>query len=110
MNTAIENVPNNICFIKSDLIEPMPFIDHSFNVILSSQLLYCIPSNDLKKVLDEMDRVLSKSGSFVLFESLHFMNWNIQSVKDFFEKKGYNTSIIPLEYLKNKCILVGRKP
>jgi len=108
-NASLEEVQNNVSFIKSDLTKSIPFIDQSFDVILSSQLLYCISSNHLNGVLYEIDRVLSESGSLILFESLSFMNWNIKDVQNFFEKKGYNISIIPLEYLKNKCILVGRK-
>jgi ubiquinone/menaquinone biosynthesis C-methylase UbiE len=109
-NTALENVQDTLCFIKSDLIEPMPFIDYSFDVIISSQLLYCIPLQNLNDVLTEINRVAAKMGTIILFEPIKFMNWDIKVVQDFFEKKGYYISIVPLEYLKNKCILFGRKP
>jgi len=108
-NAVIENVQNNIGFMKTDLIKPFPFSQNIFNVILSSQFLYCIPQNKLKEVLKEIDRVLSNDGLLVFFESKQFMNWNIQDVKVFFENKGYDVDILSFDYLSNKCIFVARK-
>jgi len=108
-NAVIENVEDNISFIKTDLIKSFPFCQNIFNVILSSQFLYCIPQNKLKEVMQEIDRVLSNDGLLVFFESKQFMNWNIQDVKVFFENNGYDVNILSLHFLSNKCIFVARK-
>jgi ubiquinone/menaquinone biosynthesis C-methylase UbiE len=78
-------------------------------VIVSSQVLYCLPEEKLNDVLEEIHRVLTESGRLVFFESMVFMNWNIMEVKDFFDEKGYSTNIIPLNYLSNKCIFIAQQ-
>ena len=108
-NASIEHQLNHILFVKSDLQKQFPFSSQSFNLILSSQFLYCISSKQLHQVLVEVDRVLKPSGQLIFFESKKFIQWNILHVKRFFEKIGYETQIHSLKNMSNKCIFIARK-
>ncbi len=110
VNASIEQRNETIYFVKSDLNHRFPFIDHSFNVILSSQFLYCIHPKKRKQVLSEIHRVLKPSGKLVFFESEKFLNWNIDRINDFFKEKKYVTQKIHLEKTSNKCIFLAKKP
>lgn len=109
-NVSLEHQEDSIVFIKSDLKKKFPFFDRSFNLVLSSQFLYCIPIKDLNKVLSEIDRVLKPSGQLVFFESEKFLNWNVSKVQSFFKKLQYSTERYHLEKMKNKSIFVAKKP
>jgi ubiquinone/menaquinone biosynthesis C-methylase UbiE len=108
-NSQIEGVENKISFIKADLIQPFPFSSNYFDLIISSQFLYCISHNKLTHVLIEIDRVLNDTGKLVFFESNKFMFWDIYHLKDFFTDKGYNVKITPLDSLSNKSIFIAEK-
>ena len=108
-NAAIEGQTDSILFIKSDLKKHFPFSNQSFDLILSSQFLYCIPSKKLDKVLSEINRVLRPKGKLVFFESEKFLNWNISTVQVFFDSRHYKTRIHPLKNMPNKCILIAQK-
>jgi len=108
-NASLEHQLNHILFVKSDLQKQFPFSHHSFDLVLSSQFLYCIPSKHLHQVLSEVDRVVKPSGQLIFFESKKFFQWNILQVKSFFEKIGYHTQIYTLKNMSNKCIFIARK-
>jgi hypothetical protein len=52
---------------------------------------------------------LIKSGKLIFFESKKFLNWNIEDVNKFFKKKYYETYLIPLKEMSNKCIFIAIK-
>jgi ubiquinone/menaquinone biosynthesis C-methylase UbiE len=108
-NAFIEKQQDKILFVKSDLKHHFPFSDESFNVILSSQFLYCIPQEKIEKVLSEIDRVLKTSGKLIFFESKKFMNWDISNIQLFFKRLGYDTQIQSLNNTANKCIFIAEK-
>ncbi len=108
-NAKIENVENKCEFIESDITNPLKFKDEYFNIIVSSQLLYCISKNKRPVVFEEVDRVLKKDGKIIFFESKSFWNWNINEAKDFFENKGYKIELTQTNEFKTCCILFGKK-
>ena len=108
-NASLEHQLNHILFVKSDLQKQFPFNPHSFDLVLSSQFLYCISSKHLDRVLTEIDRVVKPSGQLIFFESKKFLQWNILHVKRMFEKIGYHTQIHTLNSVSNKCIFIARK-
>jgi ubiquinone/menaquinone biosynthesis C-methylase UbiE len=108
-NASIEKQMESILLVKSDLKKHFPFTTQSFDLILSSQFLYCIPRKKLDRVLWEIDRVLRPKGKLVFFESEKFLNWNISKVQAFFEALQYETRIYPLKKMSNKCILIAEK-
>ena len=109
-NANIEKQQDKIIFVKSDLKHHFPFSNESFNVILSSQFLYCIPQRMIEKVLTEIDRVLKPSGKLIFFESKKFLNWDISNIQMVFKRLGYQTQIQPLNNMYNKCIFIAKKP
>jgi ubiquinone/menaquinone biosynthesis C-methylase UbiE len=108
-NLEIENVLSKCSFIEADITEPIDFRDQYFDVIVSSQLLYCINREKRDNVFKEIDRVLKKDGKIIFFESKSFINWNIAEAKNYFHKKGYKIKIIPSNEFKTCCILYGLK-
>lgn len=108
-NAFVEKQDDKVFFIQTDLEKYFPFKSNCFDLVVSSQFLYCIDPHRLSAVLNEIDRVLKTNGRIVLFESNSFMNWDISLVKDFLIKRGYKVDIIPLEYFSNKSLLVGKK-
>jgi ubiquinone/menaquinone biosynthesis C-methylase UbiE len=108
-NLEIENVSDKCSFIEADITEPIDFNDRYFDIIVSSQLLYCITKEKRTNVFKEIDRILKKGGKIIFFESKSFINWNIAEAKDYFEKKGYKIKIIPSNEFKTCCILYGIK-
>ena len=108
-NAKIENVQNKCRFLESDVTNPLKFKDKSFDIIVSSQLLYCISKNKRFAVFEEVDRVLKKNGKIIFFESISFYNWNIDEAKNFFENKGYKIELIQTDEFKTCCILFGKK-
>ena len=109
-NAEIEHVEKTVDFIKADLQKPFPFDSDRFDAVVSSQFLYCIPSDQLQKVCNEIDRILKSEGRLVFFETIRFFNWNIKKVFDFFKEKGYDVELQPLEYFSNKCLFIAKKP
>jgi len=109
-NARIENQQDKIIFVKSDLKRHFPFSNESYNVILSSQFLYCIPQKKIEKVLTEIDRDLKPSGKLIFFESKKFWNWDIAKIQLVFNRLGYHTHIHPLNNMPNKCIFIAKKP
>jgi ubiquinone/menaquinone biosynthesis C-methylase UbiE len=108
-NAKIENVANKCKFIESDITNPLEFKDGYCDIIVSSQLLYCISKNNRQSVFQELDRILKKGGKILFFESKSFLNWNINEAKNFFENKGYKIHILPSNEFKTSCILSGEK-
>jgi len=108
-NASIEHQQDKIVLVKSDLKGHFPFKDHSFDVVLSSQFLYCIPQKDMLTVLEEINRVLKPSGQLVFFESEKFLNWDVANIQAFFESKGYQTNRYHLENMANKSIFIALK-
>jgi ubiquinone/menaquinone biosynthesis C-methylase UbiE len=108
-NVKLENVSDKCRFIESDITDPINFKDQYFDIVVSSQLLYCIKKEKRENVFREIDRVLKKEGRIIFFESKSFFNWNIFEAKNFFEKIGYKIKIIPSTEFKTCCILYGKK-
>ena len=109
-NMIIEKQKDKIFLIKSDLKNNFPFLNNSFDIVMSSQFLYCIPTRNLNDILNEIDRILKPSGKIVFFESKSFLNWNIGHIKVFFDNMNYSTSIFSFEKMPNKCVFCGQKP
>jgi ubiquinone/menaquinone biosynthesis C-methylase UbiE len=109
LNSKIENVGSKCKFISADLTKPFDFPDEYFDVVLSSQSLYCIPPKRLQNVLKEINRVLKKDGDIIFFETMSFLNWDMNNVKKYFEKEGYTTSILKNEEFKRFYIFHGKK-
>ena len=108
-NAEIENQEKKCEFISADLTKSFSFSDEYFDIILSSQFLYCLSPQQRLPVLQEIDRVLKKDGRIIFFESSSFINWDINEVKEFFEKNGYKIEIKPFHGFKKCCILSGQK-
>ena len=108
-NAKIENVENKCRFIQTDITNPFNFEDEYFDIIVSSQLFYCISSNKRSAVFQEVDRVLKKSGKIIFFESKSFMDWDINEAKNFFENKAYKIELIQSNEFKTCSILFGKK-
>jgi ubiquinone/menaquinone biosynthesis C-methylase UbiE len=109
-NAELENQQDKVTFLQSDIVKSIPFSQRIFDVIVSSQFLYCISESALPSVLEDIDRVLKPSGIVVFFESMHFFDWNIKTVKDFFHQKHYKTTLVKVKEMQNKCYLIGKKP
>ncbi len=109
-NALVEKQQNKTEFLEAELTQCFPFKDDSFDVIVSSQCLYCIPQERLSFVLSEINRVLRSDGVLVFFESKQFLNWDFESVIKFFRKKGYENDIFSLDEFKSKVIYRARKP
>ena len=108
-NAEIENQEKKCEFISADLTKPFDFDDNCFDIILSSQFLYCLSPQKRKSVLKEIDRVLKKGGKIIFFESTSFMSWDINEIKQFLENARYNLDIIPFVKFKRCSILYGFK-
>jgi ubiquinone/menaquinone biosynthesis C-methylase UbiE len=109
-NAKIEQVQNTVDFVKSDLLKPFPFDSGFFDIVVSSQFLYCIPSNQVAQVLKEIDRVLKPHGRLVFFETIRFFTWNVKEIVNYYQKRGYDIEINTLEYFSNKCMITAKKP
>jgi len=109
INARLENVEDKCKFIEADLTKHIDFSDEFFDIILSSQFIYCLSDKDRGNVLSEINRILKKDGKIIFFESSSFMRWDINQVKQFFEKIGYKIDITPFKDFKKCCILYGKK-
>lgn len=109
LNSKVEKVEKKCKFMQEDLSKSFKFSDETFDVIVSSQFLYCLSGEDRSSVLEEIDRVLKKDGKIIFFESMSFMNWDINDVKKIFEGKGYRIDIKTFKGFKKSCILYGKK-
>jgi ubiquinone/menaquinone biosynthesis C-methylase UbiE len=108
-NAKIENVEKKCEFIEVDATEPLNFSNNYFNIIVTSQFIYCIQKSKRIKIYKEINRVLKKGGKIIFFESKSFMGWDINEVKTYFENIGYKIKINPVKEFKKSCILVGKK-
>lgn len=108
-NAKIENVENKCRFIQADIKNPLKFEDKYFDIVVSSQLFYCIPKEKRDPVFKEVDRVLKKNGKIIFFESYSFMDWNINDAKSYFENRGYKIEVKQSDQFKTCCILSGIK-
>ena len=108
-NVKIENLEKKCEFISADLTKPFNFPDKYFDIILSSQFLYCLPNKKRLTVYDEINRVLKKHGKIIFFESKAFRGWDTKELKEYFEKYGYQIDIIQDEEYKGRCIIFGTK-
>jgi ubiquinone/menaquinone biosynthesis C-methylase UbiE len=109
-NAHIDHMEKRCTFIPYDLTKPLNFPDETFDLIVSSQFLYCVPIRKHQSTYQEIDRLLKPSGMLLFFESPSFLRWNIHEVQTFFERKGYVVRIIDQGRLKAGCILQGTKP
>ena len=108
LNAKIENVENKCNFISSDITKSINFSDNYFDIVISSQFFYCIPNKKLESVFNEINRVCKKHSKIIIFESKSFRNWNINSVKNYFENKGFDIKIIKKTIFKDIYILYGK--
>jgi len=108
-NAKNENLEDKCKFIKADITKPLNFTDDFFDIIVSCQFFYCIDKNKRKNVYKEINRVLKKGGKIIFFESKFFRDWNINEMKNFFEKNKYKISLIPSKDFKKCYILYGEK-
>ena len=108
-NRKKEQIIGTCDFLQVDITQPLPFPDEQFDIILSSQSLYCLPRSKLRRTLNEIDRVLKKGGTLIFFESRGFLQWNIQDIKDFYIKRTYSTELIHKDYMRNNCLFHGIK-
>jgi ubiquinone/menaquinone biosynthesis C-methylase UbiE len=108
-NVKIENVEDKCEFIQTDITKPLKFSDSYFDIIISSQFLYCLPPQKRLPVFQEINRILKKDGKIIFFESKDFLGWNINHAKVFFEKIGYQIKIIKTIEFQRTCILSGKK-
>jgi ubiquinone/menaquinone biosynthesis C-methylase UbiE len=108
-NAKIEKVEKKCEFIKADITNPLEFKNEYFDVIISSQTLYCISEKKRIPIFKEIDRVLKKNGKIILFESSHAPRWKMNNVKDYFLDIGYDVRIIDNCEFKTCQILVGQK-
>jgi len=109
INSKIEKVENKCKFVQTDVVKPLDFSDNFFDVVISSQFVYCISRKKRKKVFEEINRVLKKGGKIIFFESRSFINWDIYEAKNFFIKKGYNLQLLKSDEFKTCCLLIGKK-
>ena len=108
-NAIIEKVEKKSKFFSADLTKSFNFPDQYFNIVLSSQFLYCLPYDKQESTLKEINRILKKGGKIIFFESESFLNWDIKKVGNFFKKMNFDVQIIHEDILKSGCILVGKK-
>lgn len=109
-NAYTDHMETRCTFLPSDLTKPLDFPDETFDLIVSSQFLYCIPIQKHESTYKEIDRLLKPAGMILFFESQSFLRWNIYEVQTFFERRGYTVRIIDQGRLKTGCILQGTKP
>ena len=109
-NAVIEKQQNKTDFLEAELTKYFPFRNNSFDVVVASQFLYCVPQRKLKFVLSEINRVLKRGGVLVFFESKRFFTWDLDQVVHFFKQKGYEDKILNLNEFQNKVIFKARKP
>jgi ubiquinone/menaquinone biosynthesis C-methylase UbiE len=108
-NLKIEKMEKKCKLISSDLTKPLNFPDKHFDIILSSQTIYCLPPQKRLPVYKEINRVLKKDGKIIFFESKAYIGWDINDLKNYFEKQGYQINILPDEKYRGRCILFGKK-
>jgi ubiquinone/menaquinone biosynthesis C-methylase UbiE len=108
-NAILEKQENKIYFVAADLTKSFPFASQTFDVIVSSQFLYCIHHDKLEMVLSEINRVLKMNGKIIFFESNQFMKWDMKNIIKFFKTKQYEINILNIDVFQNKSILVGTK-
>lgn len=108
-NAKIENVEDKCEFIQTDITKPLKFSDGYFDIIISSQFLYCLPPQKRLPVFHEINRILKNDGKIIFFESKGFLGWNINHSKNYFEKIGYHIDIIKTKEFRRTCILSGKK-
>lgn len=108
-NSKIEDVEKKCKFIQIDITKPLDFPDNYFDIIVSSQFIYCISHQKRPAVFKEINRILKKGGKIIFFEYGSFLGWDINSVKEFFENIGYKIELIPVDEFKKCYILYGQK-
>ena len=109
MNAEKEGIMDRCKFIQADLTESFNFPDDFFDIIISSQFLYCISDIKRKKILKEINRVIKKEGKFIFFEPDSTKDWNVSELEDFYENKGFCINVIKDVELKGRCIIFGKK-
>ncbi|HEC92026.1 MAG TPA: class I SAM-dependent methyltransferase [Candidatus Atribacteria bacterium] len=109
-NAILEKVADKCMFITSDITKSIDFPNETFDVILSSQALYCIPYEKRPSIFNEIHRLLKKNGKILFFESRLYGNWNMEDIRKYFVDKGYSVKIIHKNFFKNHCMLYGEKP
>lgn len=88
-------------------VSSMPFSDNFFNYITAIRTHYFWPN--LKQDIQEVFRVLSKGGKFLILSELYKINYHMkryntnESLKELLKDAGFETVEI---YEKNQCICV----
>ena len=108
-NVILEKVVDKCVFITSDITKSIDFPNETFDIILSSQVLYCIPYEKRLLIFNEINRLLKKNGKFLFFESRLYGNWDMEDIKKYFANKSYSVKIIHKSFFKNHCMLYGEK-
>jgi ubiquinone/menaquinone biosynthesis C-methylase UbiE len=108
-NAKIESVEDKCKFMTVDITDKINFPNNFFDIILSSTSVYCIPKKDYIHTFETIDKILKINGKIIFFEPKSFLKWNINNVKEYFEKMGYCIKIFKNVEFKIMCILVGEK-
>lgn len=95
-NLIIEKLNDKCEFFTGDLGNPLNFKENSIDIITSRQCLYCISYDKQLKLFKEIDRVLKEDGLLIFQEPRKFFGWNINSLKKYFEGKGYMINCVNL--------------
>lgn len=108
-NAKIELVDDKCKFITADITAKLDFPEKFFDIILSSQFWYCIPIKKHDQTFQNIDRILKTNGKIIFFEPISFFKWDINNLKKYFEKNGYNIRILRNKKFKRGCIFIGVK-
>lgn len=126
-NAKIEFVEDKCKFITADITDKIDFPNNFFDIILSSTALYCIPIKKQTHTFQTIDKILKKNGKIIFFEpesmdkflkkkgKINFsypeslLKWDINILKEYFEKNGYSIKIFKNVEFKEMCIFVGEK-
>jgi len=109
-NLIIEKLNDKSEFFTSDLGNPLNFKEESIDIITSRQCLYCISYEKQLKLFKEIDRVLKKDGLLIFQEPRKFFGWDINSLKEYFEGKGYMINCINLPKKMSSIWLITKNP
>jgi ubiquinone/menaquinone biosynthesis C-methylase UbiE len=108
-NAKIESVEDKCKFITADITDKTDFPNNFFDIILSSTSLYCVPIKDYIHTFQTIDKILKKNGKIIFFEPKSFLKWDVNNLKEGFERMGYSIKLFKNVEFKIMCMLVGEK-